>query len=295
MTLLENLKQLFGLGAAPPDQTPPAGPAPAPATSTTKLPRAPQKREAIYRFIVEKLTPYANEKEGAPIGLHLWVLCHSAEEEELARVALYANQPGQFQSELDRHLANQYIRMPANWPFEAQIVRDKLPADSTYRQGDLALTVLHRSAPTPVSKGLALMRVRALIGQLAEESYRLDPASKPEYCVGRGRTVQTASGRVRTNDIIFLDANDPAFDPQAGDANLAVSRQHATIRYDAAHRAFRLFADPGGLPANGNKIKILRANGTIERADMPGMGYTLAAGDQIELGGEAKLLVEPGE
>ena len=237
--------------------------------------------------MVEKLAAYSNETDGLPTGLKLWVRCADTAEEDRMAVALYAGQPGHFQAGLSRHLADHYIRLAPDWQFTYQFVRDALPADCTYQQGNLGLEVIRPATAQPLR-----LRIRTLTGQTAQASYLLDPAVQTEFRIGRGQTVQTASGRVRTNDIAFVDAGEPGFDPERGEPNLSVSRQHATIRYDAAGRRYRLLADAGGLPANGNKTKILRADDTVERADLPGVGYVLASGDQIELGGEAKLLLE---
>lgn len=307
MAFSDKLKQLFGLGTPPADeparvsqtsepanQPRPSVPAESPAlpstASTPKPPPAPQRRDELFRFLIEKLTPYANETDNAPLGLRLWVRCPTPEEVQLMQVVLYANQPGRFQEELSRHLANHYIALAPNWLFEWQLVTDELPADCTYRQGRYGLTIVFK--PVATAANPTQVRLRALTGQTAAETYLLDPAQKLSYCIGRGELVETASGRMRTNDIVFVDADDPRFDPVRGDANLVVSRQHATIKFDEATRRYRLYVDPGGLPTNGNKTKLLHADDTIERADMPGMGYLLTSGDQIELGGEAKLLVE---
>ena len=288
MAFLTNLKQAFGLTTSPaptPADVTPADSTPAPVQSG--LPSTPRQRELLYGFIVEKLEAYSSETEGLPTGLTLWICCADTAEEDRMNVALYANQPGHFQQELSRHLADHYIRFAPDWRFRWQFVRDALPADCTYRQGNLGLEVIRPATEKPLRAQL-----RVLTGQTAEGSYVLDPAVQTEFRIGRGQMVQTASGRVRTNDIAFLDAGEPGFDPERGEPNLSVSRQHATIRYDAATRQYRLLADAGGLPANGNKTKILRANDTTERADLPGVGYVLGSGDQIELGGEAKLLLE---
>lgn len=289
MSFTKHLKQFFGLGTPPSPDAPPTpvstdtGPSP----TRSGMPPTPQQRDALYRFIVEKLAAYSNETDGLPTGLKLWVHCANTAEEDRMAVALYAGQPGHFRAELSRHLADHYIRLAPDWQFGWQFVRDALPADCTYRQDNLGLEVVRPATEQPLR-----VRIRTLTGQTTQDSYRLDPAVQTEFRIGRGRTVQTASGRVRTNDIAFVDAGEPGFDAQRGEPNLSVSRQHATIRYDAAGRRYRLLADAGGLPANGNKTKILRADDTVERADLPGVGYVLAPGDQIELGGEAKLLLE---
>ena len=288
MAFLTGLKQLFGLGT-PAVVTPPT---PSPVGSEavpvqSGLPPTPRQRDLLYRFIVEKLAAYASEKDSLPVGLTLWIRCADTAEEDRMAVALYAGQPGHFQAELSRHLANQYIRLAPNWEFNWQFVRDVFPSQCTYQQDNLGIEVIRPETAQPVRA-----RIRTLTGQTVDESYLLDPTVQTDFRIGRGRTVQTASGRVRTNDIAFLDAGEPGFDAEKGEPNLSVSRQHATIRYDAAGRQYRLLADAGGLPANGNKTKILRANDTVERADLPGVGYILMPGDQIELGGEAKLLIE---
>ncbi len=288
MAFLTTLQQLFGLGP-PATATSPTSPHVSNESipEQSSLPTTPRQRDMLYRFIVEKLAAYASEKDSLPVGLTLWIRCADTAEEDRMAVALYAGQPGHFQDELNRHLANQYIRLAPDWQFNWQFVRDALPGQCTYQQNNLGLEVIRRETAQPLRA-----RVRALTGQTVEDSYLLDPAVQTDFRIGRGRIVQTASGRVRTNDVAFLDAGEPGFDPERGEPNLTVSRQHATIRYDAAGRQYRLLADAGGLPANGNKTKILRADDTVERADLPGVGYILMPGDQIELGGEAKLLIE---
>ena len=288
MPILTELKRLFGLGvpaAQLPTETPSPDPHPAPIRAGG--PSTPRQREKLYRFIVESLSVYASETEGMPAGLKLWVCCHDLAEEEQMAVALYANQPGHFQAELGRHLADHYIRFAPNWQFSWEFVRDTLPATCTYRQENLGLTVLRPDKDQPLR-----VRIRTLTGQTLEASYLLDPAVQTDYHIGRCQTVQAASGRVRTNHIVFLDADEPGFDPERGEPNLSVSRQHATIHYDASKRQYRLLADAGGLPGSNNKTKIIRADDTVERVALPGVGYALAPGDQIELGGEANLLVE---
>ncbi|MBO0931840.1 FHA domain-containing protein [Fibrella aquatilis] len=296
MPFSDTLKRFFGMGTPPAEIPKPAAPEPVQSvpvsaqSNSPKPPPAPRKRDELFRFLVEKLTPYANEKENAPLGLRLWVRCPTPDDEQLMNVVLYAHQPGQFQAELNRHLANHYIALPPNWPFEWQYVPDVLPIEATYQRGDFGLSPIFK--PVAATINPAQIGLRALVGQTAEASYLLDSTQKTEFTIGRGQTVETASGRIRTNDIVFLDGDDVGFDASRGEANLVVSRQHATIKYDATNRRFRLYADPGGLPASGNKTKILHTDDTIERADMPGMGYALSPGDQIEFGGEAKLLVE---
>ncbi|GAB3945232.1 hypothetical protein GCM10028805_13980 [Spirosoma harenae] len=291
MSLLEKVKKIFGFTEA--DQQPhnsstePSESVPViPKSTPTGLPPAAQLREQIMRFIVSKLRAYQNEPDTAPVGLRLSVLCTNPEDEELYRVALWTNQPEKFSAELARQLADNYITLPKNWQFEYAFFTDTLP-DTTYREGNLGLVVVDKSKP---DSSPLLARVVALVGQTERAEYLLDSAQKTTFCIGRGHTTQTASGRVRTNDIVILNDGDPGFDSEKGSGNGAVSRAHATIRYDMVQRRYALLVDPGGLPSGGNKTKIIHPNDSIERADIAGMSYPLQSGDQIELGGEVTLL-----
>ncbi|RAJ99991.1 hypothetical protein LX87_01689 [Larkinella arboricola] len=293
MGILETVKNLFGFTSAPstPSNTPPEQSLPAPTPPKPKAsgpPPAAQRRNQIIRFVIDKLRAYQNEPENAPIGLRLFVLCESAEEEDVFRVALWVNQPEKFRSELSRQLADNYITLAKDWIFEVEFVQDQLP-NGIYREGNLGLVVLD---PKKSDGPVVLATVKTLVGQTEQDEYGLNPAQKVLFHIGRGHSTQTASGRVRINDIVVLNDDDPGFDPQKGAGNGAVSRAHATIQYNPAQRKYALLVDPGGLPANGNKTKIMHPDDTIERADILGVTYPLQHGDQIELGGEVTLLFE---
>ncbi len=304
MSLLQNLKTLFGLSptnlqpgpiaSAPTEATPVAEPEPTAPTPNrppvSGLPPAERKRAEITGFMVEALRPYQNEPSAGPKSLRLCVLAETPADETLYQVALWSGEPGKFQRELNRQLVNQYVQLPPNWILTIEFFRDELP-DCTFRQGELGL-VLPVKADLPATRlnNQRLARLETLAGQTEQSVYPLDPVQKDRYCIGRGRTAQTPSGRIRSNDIVFLADDDPGLDPQHTDINAAVSRFHATIRYETDRQRYVLVADTGGLPASGNKTKILHADDTITRADVPDMAYPLRPGDQIELGGTAKLL-----
>ena len=294
MSLLEKVKNLFGFTSA--EQTPSTAPAnesverSEPSSTSKPTPSGPppaaQRREQIIRFIVTKLRAYQNELDTSPVGLRLGILPASPEEEEEYRVALWANQPGKFQDELTRQLADNYIALPGNWRFDYTFFTDELPG-STYREGNLNLVVVDKSKPDGAP---LLAKIVTLIGQTEQAEYVLDPTQKTTFYIGRGHTTQTTSGRVRTNDIVILNDDDPGFDSLNGSGNGAVSRAHATIRYDMTRKRYALLVDPGGLPASGNKTKIMHPDDHIERADIANLVYPLQNGDQIELGGEVMLV-----
>jgi len=291
MRLLETVKNLFGFA---PTNTPvttsssvsdqPTPPSPKPLGP----PPAAQRRDQVITFIMEKLRPFQNEAENAPVEIRLFVLCTNQEEEDEYRVAFWEKQPGKFQKDLNRQLADNYIILPQNWQFSYEFFRDSLPT-CMYQNGNIGLTLLGANqASGPVYRA----SLKPLVGQTEQAEYLLDPEQKTQFYIGRGKSSRTTSGRVRTNDIVILPEDDPAFNPKIGTGNQAVSRDHATIQFDPIKRAYRLLVDPGGLPARGNKTKILHPNDTIERADIAGMTYPLQNGDQIELGGEVTLLFE---
>lgn len=293
MSFIETVKRMFGL--TPTSSSQPANPVQDTAdpptvakTASTGLPPAAQRRDQIIRFIIEKLRPYQNEPGAAPVGVRLYMHCVTVDEEELYRVVLWANQPGKFQAELSRHLADNYISLAKNWRFEYEFFADTMPAGA-FQEGNLGLIVLDGSKPD----GPALLaRIVPLVGQTDQEEYLLDPSTKDCYYIGRGRVTQTTSGRVRTNDIVVLNDDDQGFDPERGANNGAVSRSHATIQYNKAKRQYSLLVDAGGLPASGNKTKIFHPDNRVERADIGGLNYPLQDGDQIELGGAVTLLFE---
>ncbi|WP_338876159.1 FHA domain-containing protein [Spirosoma sp. SC4-14] len=286
MGILESVKHLFGFA---PTSLPASAGLQTPAIpNSLGPPPAAQRRDQVITFVLEKLRPYQNEPDNAPTEIQLFVLCENQEEEDLYRVALWDKQPGKFQKELNRQLADNYIKLPPNWQLSYAFFRDRLPV-STYQQGNVGLSLPETNQTVGPGCRASL---KTVVGQTEQALYVLDPEQKTQFYIGRGQTSRTTSGRVRTNDIVILAEDDPGFDPKTGAGNQTVSRDHATIQFDPAKRTYRLLVDPGGLPARGNKTKILHPDNTIERADIAGMTYPLHDGDQIELGGEVTLLFE---
>nr|WP_293835387.1 FHA domain-containing protein [uncultured Arsenicibacter sp.] len=287
--MIPRLKKFLGLVDPEPVLPASASPtAPLQAIPTDGLPAAPQKRAEVLAFIINSLHPYRDEAQADIQGLTLYICCPTAAEEELANVALYTAVPDKFkEEELNRELANHYIRLPRTWTFSIQLVHDHLP-DCRFRQGNLGLQ-LHRThtATGPASQAI----ISVLRGQANQAAYIIQPEGQTTLLIGRGFKPALPSGRIRSNDIVFLEKSDPGFDPIAGKENGSVSRSHAKITFDPTKKGFFLFAEEGGLPMSGNKTKIFRADDSVIRVDIMGMGYPLQDGDQIELGGEAALSV----
>jgi hypothetical protein len=298
MSFIKKLKKIFGIDEEPVEESKPEAEADAaePEKRSSKinrpvssLPPAPEKREEIVRFIIHSLRPYMDEKSNTIAGLQFYILCENNEEEELAKVALYAGTPDKFkQEELHRKLTDNFIHLPDNWFFEFNIVRDKLP-ECRFKKDFFALEIvdlMQKGSNFPTA------RLLPLEGQTSESEYLLNPNQKQKYFIGRGKNPILESGRTHTNDIVFLDKDDAEFDETKGASNLFISRNHAFIAYNPYQRKYFLYVDKGGLPSSGNKTKILKAGegDRIVRVDILGAAHELSDGDQIELGGEAKLL-----
>lgn len=306
-SLINKLKKSFGLTEDEPaaEQTETATdvaaltPAPAPIPTPTAaavnsfMPVTPVKREAITKFIIQALKPYVDERSMSVAGMRLYVHCADQEQEEAAKIALYADKPGVFQAEyLERKLVNHFIQLEPNWYFEYQIVRDQLPADCI-RHGQYGIKVT-RAGDHVVEKFTTAM-VQILVGQAEQFEYLLDPHIQLRFNIGRSRSPQLATGKVQLNDIVFIAVGEPGYDEGVGKANLHVSRNHAYIVYDPRHNKYLLYPDKGGLPDSGNKVKVHTSDDRVKMLNMYGIAHHLQDGDQIELGGEAVLRFKVGQ
>ena len=258
-----------------------------PSPKKTFFPESAEKREAIISFIVNSLKPYVDESGLTISAMRLYIHCTDNGAEETARIALHADKPGYFRAEkLERKLQNHFIQLADNWIFSYELVTGKMP-ECIFAKEDLGLDVFINQH-TGHHKVKATLQV--LTGQTASAEYVLDSSENKEYCIGRGYQPQLASGKLHTNDIVFLNREDPDFDELKGQPNVYVSRDHAIIAFNPSFNRFMLYADKGGLPESGNKTKIFKANNKVERVDIAEIGHELKNGDQIELGGGAKLL-----
>lgn len=89
--------------------------------------------------------------------------------------------------------------------------------------------------------------------------------------IGRAETPVDSLGRVRRNDIAFLESDDAR--------NRTVTRGHAEIRYERQRREYRLF-DEGS--ANGTRV--LRGGEPIEVPPRDPVGVALLPGDELQFG-----------
>ena len=281
--ILNKLKRGFGLTQEPVETE---------TAATVKqqgsfIPATAVKREAIIGFIIHALKPYVDEKSLSVAGLRFYISCYSREEEEAARIALCTDRQDFFKKEyLERKLVNHFIQLNPAWFFEGIIVRGGLP-DDCLQQGNFGLEVIRSG--NRVTNHCSKARLQVLVGQADQTEYMLDPLVKEKFYIGRSKSPQLSSGKIQMNDIVFLGKSDPGFDEVAGRANLHVSRNHAYIVYDNKADLYLLYPDKGGLPDNGNKLKVHTANEKVKWLTIYGVAHILQEGDQVELGGEAVL------
>lgn len=260
--------------------------------ATPIIPVTPVKRDAITGFIVQSLKPYVDEKSLSVVGLRFYIVCHTPEQEEAARVALCTDKPGLFKTEyLERKLLNHFIQLETDWFFEYEVVKQELP-ENCIQQGSFGLKVIRAGDRIVECYSKAILQV--LVGQAEHHEYILDPHTQLKFNIGRSKSPQLSSGKVQLNDIVFLGKGEPGFDEVAGRANMHVSRNHAYIVYDPKVDLYFLYPDKGGLPDNGNKIKVHTADDKVKWLNIFGVAHILQEGDQVELGGEAVLRFKHG-
>jgi len=291
--IFNRLKKGFGTEQ---ETTASDGPAPSAAGEAASfMPSTPAMREAIIGFIIQSLQPYVDEKGLSVTGLHFYIVCSNREQEETARVALYMDRPGMFKTEqLERKLQNHFIQLDPGWFFEWHVVKDQQLPENCIRKANFGLNVVRSGEPVTGHYSKAVVEV--LTGQAGQSEYILDPHKQLKFYVGRTSTPQLFSGKIQQNDIVFIGRDEPGFNELTGSPNLHVSRNHALIIYDAGTNSWLLYPDKGGLPENGNKLKVHTNNDKVKWLNIYGVSHCLADGDKVELGGEAVLrfrLVQP--
>jgi len=257
------------------------------AGATAFIPSTKTLRAAVLGFITQSLRPYVDERSLSVAGIHFYAVCSNPQQEEALRAALCMDKPGMFKKEhLERTLANHFIQLDPAWFFEWHVVKDQLPADCL-QQENFGLKVV--GAGEPIGEHYCIARIQVLAGQTAEQEYLLDPEKKQKFYIGRTSNPQLQTGKIQQNDIVFLGREEAGFNALTGMPNLHVSRNHAYIVYETKTGRFLLYPDRGGLPENGNKLKVHTCDDKVKWLNIYGVAHWLQEGDQVELGGEAVL------
>lgn len=235
-------------------------------------------REALLQFIKHQLKKAEGGEGGNIKSLQLYIAC-PPDEKHMYEAALYVNEPDRFKNEEIQKIADDFaINLPEQWSLQINF-ETELP-NIAAKMEQLPVALFIATTKSAVAKNVtAYILVR--VGEAEKEMYTLH-SNTGKICIGRGKTVQTADGFFRRNDIAFPEDS-------AQESNRFVSRQHAHIEFDPESGCFLLFADEGGVPPR-NKIKLLSAN-----TDAPvklystQVGHRLQEGDQILLGQSALI------
>ncbi|WP_207496140.1 FHA domain-containing protein [Aridibaculum aurantiacum] len=235
-------------------------------------------RSAILQFVKEQLQK-AEGGEGKNIkGLCLYINC-STEEKHLYESAVYADEDNRFKEDEVQRIADDYaIALPADWTMEI-IFEETLPQEATkIPTVDAGLFVSTKSKRAVHKDSEAYIQV--LNGEAEKPYYKLT-SNIGKLNIGREKSVQTADGYFRKNDIAFPTDS-------THESNRSISRQHAHIEYNPETGAFYLFADEGGVPPL-NKVKVRSNDGNQFKLQTMEIGHKLQEGDQVIIGESAVI------
>ena len=242
-------------------------------------------RAAILKAVKQELQK-AEGGEGKNIkGIDLFIAAPDSEK-HVYEAALYADEPGRLKDELQKIADDYALELPATWALEVSHLAE-LPAEAIPVKGaDAGLFI--RTKDNTIKKS-ATAFICILSGEAEKKNYRLG-SGDGKVNIGRDKSVQTADGFFRLNQIAFPGEID-------NDINKYISRQHAHIEWNNESGSFMLYADEGGVPP-GNKVKVRSGPGdTLNKLISTQVGHRLDEGDQVILGEGAAFVFtykEPG-
>jgi hypothetical protein len=238
-------------------------------------------RDLLLQFVKEELQRL-DGGEGRGIAAMQLLVAAGDGDRFLYETALYVNEPGKLQEEIQRIGDNYAIDLPENWKLELLFVQ-VLPAGSIQDQSLKIGVVFSSASPVDVKSAIpAKAAIRILQGVAEQQEYILEPAAG-RINIGREKNVQASDGSYRINAIAF---------PAENDSNKYISRQHAHLEWDSTAAAFKLYADEGGVPP-GNKTKIRSARDeSVQKLNSTQIGHPLGDGDQVILADTAVLVFQ---
>ena len=234
-------------------------------------------RDSLLRFLKETLQQLEGGEGRYINGLQLFVACPDAQR-YMYEAAVYQQEPGRFQSDVQKIADDFAIDLPPSWTLQTTFV-DSLPPEAI-KSTDLDVALLIRT-PSASQQTVTTGYIRVLSGEAEQQAYTIT-SNNGVVTIGREKTAQADDGFVRINTIAF-----PA--KSSSEGNKFVSRQHAHIEWDNGAGCFMLFADEGGVPPR-NKVKI-RSVGAPNPIKLHSVdvGHPLQEADQIVLGESAVL------
>jgi hypothetical protein len=194
-----------------------------------------------------------------------------------------------FKTNLQRNLESNDFDLPNSFSFGYQWC-NLLPENCPSLGANKVLEIVRRSDSNQ-QQPTQTATITVLRGQLAQNQYQLQP-DETRYNIGRSQNPMLDTGRLHSNQIVAIAADEAGFDPIKGKPNLLVSRAHAYILYDGFRHQYCLYAYAGGLNIGQNSSKIFRGVDETIRLLIENHPYPLANNDQIELGGREGILLK---
>jgi hypothetical protein len=134
------------------------------------------------------------------------------------------------------------------------------------------------AARVSAARGLPELRVTVVKGQADRADYAFTGGA---VSIGRGAEPADAFGRMRRNDVAFLDARDGATE--------TVARAHARVEFDPALGAYLLFNE-----SSSNPTFLLRGGRSMRVTPRDRRGVRVESGDEVQLGRAVlKLTIAP--
>jgi hypothetical protein len=221
-------------------------------------------REAILDDIEQRVESAGAGRRVLPYN-HVTVAVVAADKPSRAR--LQAALDGLQESVVTR-LSEIRCAIPAGFVVETRYLT-RPPAAWAPRQ-QLAFHYDRRDAPeVPIAATKApALHITIARGQATHASYSFNES---HIRIGRGAQPVDGRGRPRANHVVFLED---------GDADSrTVGRAHASIRYDAARREYRVFDD-----GSHNGTRVMRDGALFDVMPHDPVGITLRSGDEIQVG-----------
>jgi hypothetical protein len=233
-------------------------------------------REAIIDRVEQEAAPASSGRRGLA---HNWLTITVVAPDARARRALQAALMG-VDDAIRSRLAEIRCPVPARFAVDVHFTRRPKRDWAEGQRFSVSFALRSASIASAAEEpAVPVLRVRVIRGRATRTSYTL---TEPSVFVGRTAMPTDHRGQPRHNHVVFVEGSD-------GDAHGAtVGRAHASIRYDADRREYRLFDD-----GSHNGTRILRSGVTIPVSPRDPAGVTVRSGDEIQFG-TAGVRVEIG-
>ena len=219
-------------------------------------------REAIVEQVAQMVEPAAAGRRVLPRHhLTAVVLAPDKDARELLQVAL-ADVEAAIRTRLTE------LRCPVPHGFAVSVQYVKKPRADWQPQQRFSIDEPSTARPQARSNGVPLVTIAVVRGKATQSRYNL---TESRILIGRTAAPIDDTGRPRHNHVVFVDAGN--------EHNATVGRAHASIRFDAERRQFRLFDD-----GSSNGTRVVRDGEMLDVAPRNPVGVALLSGDEIQFG-----------